>query len=206
MASGPFRARRAHRPGGPLKPIDSVNRGTFLVASPVLRDPNFLRTVVLMCEHGDGGSWGFVVNRPTELALPDLVDDMPVPAAAPGVVHWGGPVETGRLQVLHRLRTGVEGELEICPGVNLGLDIGTLRDMSCRPLLPGEALHAYVGHAGWAPEQLDAELDTGSWITCTASQRVVFDTKPEEMWDRVLLALGPRFESLTRVPIDPRVN
>jgi putative transcriptional regulator len=189
-----------------LKPVDSVTRGTFLVASPLLRDPNFLRTVVLMCEHGDGGSWGVVVNRPTELALGDLVDGMPVPSAVPGVVHWGGPVETSRLQVLHRLRSGAEGELEICPGVSLGLDLEELREVTSRPLLPGEALHAYVGHAGWAGGQLDAELDTGSWIMCTGNQRFVFDTRPEEIWDRVLLALGPRFASLTRVPLDPRLN
>jgi len=189
-----------------LKPVDSVTPGTFLIASPLLRDPNFLRTVVLMCEHGEGGSWGLVVNRRTDLALSDLVDDMPVPVASPGGVHWGGPVETSRLQVLHRLRLSVEGELEICPGVNLGLDIDELRSISGRPLLPGEALHSYVGHAGWGAGQLDGELDTGSWITCTASQRIVFDTKAEEMWDRVLLSLGPQFASLTRVPLDPRLN
>jgi putative transcriptional regulator len=90
--------------------------------------------------------------------------------------------------------------------VGLGLDIDELRAVSGRPLLSGEAVHAYVGHAGWAAGQLDEELDTGSWITCTASQRIVFDTKAEEMWDRVLLSLGPRFASLTRVPLDPRLN
>ena len=87
-----------------MKPVDSVTQGTFLVASPLLRDPNFLRTVVLVCEHGDGGSWGLIVNRRTELTISELVDDMPVPSVVPGVVHWGGPVETTRLQVLHRLR------------------------------------------------------------------------------------------------------
>ena len=189
-----------------MKPVDSVTQGTFLVASPILRDPNFLRTVVLVCEHGDGGSWGLIVNRRTELTISELVDDMPVPSVVPGVVHWGGPVETTRLQVLHRLRRDLDGELELCPGVHLGLEVDVLRRLSEQPLLPGEALHAYVGHAGWEGGQLDAELDTGSWITCTASQRIIVDTKPDDMWDRVLLSLGPRFASLTRVPLDPRLN
>jgi putative transcriptional regulator len=189
-----------------LKPVDRVERGTFLVANPMLRDPNFQRTVVLMCEHGDGGSWGLVVNRRTDVELPDLLEDLPFPADRTGPVYWGGPVETSRMQVLHRLRRDVAEEIEICPGVHLGLGLDELRGLAEHPLLAGESLHAYVGHAGWAAGQLDAELETPSWIVCTADARIVFDTRPEEAWDRVLESLGPEYAQLTRVPIDPRLN
>jgi hypothetical protein len=131
-----------------VKPIDRVTAGTFLVASPLLRDPNFVRTVVLLCEHGSGGSWGLVVNRRTALTYGELLEDLPFPAAAAGPVYWGGPCETSRMQVLHQLRRFVESDLEVCPGVTLGLPPETLRTVLATPLSPGESLHAYLGHAG----------------------------------------------------------
>jgi putative transcriptional regulator len=189
-----------------VKPVDSVQRGSFLVASPLLRDPNFVHTVVLMCEHGDGGSWGLVLNRRTELTFGELLDDLPFPASSEGPVFWGGPVEPSRMQVLHRLRREIPDELEIAPDLKLGIDADTFRDVVASTRMPGEALHAYVGHAGWAPGQLEAELGTGSWIVCTGDAAIVFDTNPDEIWDRVLHALGPSYARLVRVPADPRVN
>jgi putative transcriptional regulator len=176
------------------------------VASPLLRDPNFVRTVVLICEHGDGGSWGLVVNRRTPLTFGELLDDLPFPASSEGPVFWGGPVEPSRMQVLHRLRREVPDVLEVARGLRLGIDADTFRRVVSQRLLPGEALHAYVGHAGWGPRQLDAELAGKSWIVCTADDAVVFDTNPEEMWDRVLRSLGGSYARLVDVPLDPRAN
>lgn len=176
------------------------------MASPLLRDPNFVRTVVLMCEHGEGGSWGLVVNRRTALTFGELLDDLPFPASAEGPVFWGGPVEPSRMQVLHRLRREIPDVLEIVHDMGLGLDADMFREVVGVRLLPGEALHAYVGHAGWGPGQLEAELEGKSWIVCTADDSVVFDTNPDEMWDRILRALGPSYARLVDVPLDPRAN
>ncbi|GJM44457.1 MAG: UPF0301 protein [Gemmatimonadota bacterium] len=186
--------------------VDHVTRGTFLVASPLLRDPNFLRTVVLMCEHADEGSWGLVINRRTALTYGELLEDLPFPAAAGGRVFWGGPVQPERMQTLYHLRRDLGDRSEVCPGVDLGLDLDTFREVVSTSLTPGESLHAYVGHAGWGPGQLAAELETGSWITCTGEASFVFDTEPDEMWERVLQSLGKGFAKLANVPPDPRVN
>jgi putative transcriptional regulator len=193
-------------PGERVKPVDRVTTGTFLLASPLLRDPNFDHTVVLMCEHGEGGSWGLVINRRTGLTFGELLDDLPFPASAAGPVLWGGPVETSRMQVLHRLRTGVPGGLEVLPGVQLGMEPDRFREVAAEERLPGEAVHAYVGHAGWGPGQLDAELESGSWIVCTGEARLVFETEPGRMWETALGALGPSFARLATVPPDPRWN
>lgn len=189
-----------------MQPVDVPGRGTFLVASPLLRDPNFVRTVVLLCEHGEGGSWGLVVNRRTALTFGELLDDLPFPASAEGPVFWGGPVEPSRMQVLHRLRREIPDVLEVESNLRLGIDADTFREVVAQRLLPGEALQAYVGHAGWGPGQLDAELEGHSWIICTADDAIVFDTNPEEIWDRVMRSLGPAYARLTEVPPDPRVN
>lgn len=189
-----------------MKPVEKVTAGTFLVASPLLRDPNFLKTVVLICAHGEEGTWGLVVNRKTRLTLGELLDDLPFPASAEPRVFWGGPCEPSRMQVLHHLRRELPHELEVCKGLALGIDTDTFREIVSESLLPGESLHAYVGHAGWAAGQLDAELATGSWITCTADSTVVFETDPAEMWEHVLRSLGPQYGRLIRIPVDPRLN
>lgn len=189
-----------------MKPVDQVTPGTFLVASPLLRDPNFVRTIVLMCEHHEGGSWGLVVNRRTALTYGELLEGLAFPAASAGPVYWGGPCETSRMQVLHRLRRSVESDLEICPGVQLGLPPETLRSVIATPLAPGESLHAYIGHAGWGSGQLDAEMEQGSWIVCTGDAHIVFETPHERAWERVLESLGPRYAKLARYPADPRLN
>ena len=186
--------------------VDTVTRGTFLIASPLLRDPNFSRTVVLMCEHADEGSWGLVVNRRTDLALGDLLEDLPFPAAAEGNVYWGGPVDPAQMQTLHHLRQDLGEQSELCPGVNLGLNVDTFREVVGTSSTPGESLHAYVGHAGWGPGQLQAELATGSWFPCTAEASFVFDADPEGVWERVLRSLGKDLARLATIPPDPRVN
>jgi putative transcriptional regulator len=189
-----------------VKPVDDVTSGTFLVASPLLQDPNFARTVVLMCEHGPGGSWGLVVNRRTALTYGELLDDLPFPAASSGPVYWGGPCEPSRMQVLHRLRRELPHETEICREVRLGIDADTFRRVVGEALLPGEALHAYVGHSGWGAGQLAAELASGSWIICSADPRFVFDTSPDDVWEAVLRSLGSSYARLAALPGDPRVN
>jgi putative transcriptional regulator len=186
--------------------VSAPDRGVFLVASPLLRDPNFVRTVVLLCDHGEGGTWGLVVNRRTALTFGELLEDLPFPASAQGPVFWGGPVEPSRMQVLHRLRRGLPDELEVVPNLRLGLDADMFRKLAGEPRAPGEAMHAYVGHAGWGPGQLEAELETGSWFLCTAEDSVVFDTPADAMWEAVLRALGPKYARLVGVPLDPRVN
>lgn len=189
-----------------MKPVDRVAPGTFLLASPVLRDPNFVRTVVLICDHGSGGTWGLVVNRRTALSFGDLLDSLPFPAAGAGPVHWGGPCETSRLQVLHRLRRDSGGSLPICRNVELGVEIERLKVLLADPLLPGEALAGYIGYAGWGPGQLESELAERSWFPCTAHDRIVFDTPPDEAWERALESLGGSYAALARMPLDPQRN
>ncbi len=189
-----------------MKPVERIVPGTFLLASPLLRDPNFDHTVVLMCEHGDGGSWGLVLNRRTELTFGELLDDLPFPAGSRGPVLWGGPCETSRMQVLHRLRREIPEALEVLPGLQLGLEPEVFREIAAEERLPGEALIAYIGHAGWSSGQLDAELETGSWILCGGDPRVVFEAPPETMWESALQALGPKYARLATVPVDPRLN
>jgi putative transcriptional regulator len=189
-----------------MKVIDRIVPGSFLIASPRLMDPNFVRTVILLCDHNTAGSWGLVLNRRTSLTFGDLLEELPFPGGAVGPVHWGGPCDTSRMQVLHRLRRDADGTLPICRNVQLGLEVERLKAILAEPFLPGESLHAYIGYAGWGPGQLAKELEEESWILSTSRASIVFDTPPEESWERALHSLGDDWGRLAQFPPDRQWN
>jgi putative transcriptional regulator len=173
----------------------------FLVASPLLVDPNFVRSVVLLCEHDDEGSMGLVVNRPSDASLTEA---MSVLQPHPGQKLWfGGPVQRDIVIVLHR-DLDMPGARAIADGMAVGGDEEALLDLVRGPRHRDARVCA--GYAGWGAGQLAAELESRSWIVCPARARFVFDTDPATTWAEVLRSLGPRFAYLADLPADPRVN
>jgi putative transcriptional regulator len=173
----------------------------FLVASPILPDPNFTRAVVLLCEHSDEGSMGLVVNRPSPV---DLIESMADLQPHPGQLLWiGGPVQRDIAIVLHR-DAGIRGARPIADGMALGGDEEELLELVRGPR--HRAARVFAGYAGWGAGQLQEEMQTRSWIACPASAHFVFDVAPEEVWAAVVHSLGPRYAYLTQIPGNPRVN
>jgi putative transcriptional regulator len=152
--------------------------GSFLVARPVLQDPNFARAVVLLLEHGDEGAFGLVVNRPAE------VEGVPFP------VYSGGPCSADGLLMVHGHPEWIEepGELEKSQ-VGQGLYIGDA-DCLARVTDPpaGQTLRfrVFSGYAGWAPGQLEGELASGAWAVAHADAHVLFDTPVQDLWDHLV--------------------
>ena len=167
-------ARIGHRPG----------RGMFLLAAPRLRDPNFARTVVLLLEYDRTGALGLVINRPTEASLHDVLAT-PLPNSEGHAVFAGGPVELRRLIALLRSPVAVDGAQRLFGDVHASGSMDTLRRMLERD---GHAadVRAYLGYAGWAPGQLDAEIARGDWIVAPADAGSVFDTPPGDVWPNLM--------------------
>ena len=163
-------ARIGHRPG----------RGMFLLAAPRLRDPRFAQTVVLLLEYDRTGALGLVINRPTEASLHDVLAT-PLPNSEGHAVFAGGPVELPRLIALLRSPVAVDGAERLFGDVHASGSLDTLRRMLERD---GQAadVHVYLGYAGWAPGQLDAEIARGDWIVTPADAESVFDTPPGDVW------------------------
>jgi putative transcriptional regulator len=158
--------------------------GSFLIARPVLKDPSFLQTVVLLLQHGAGGAFGLVVNRQAE------VEGLPFP------VFIGGPCEAQGLLMLHAQREWVEesgdaAKPEVAPGVFMG-------DAECLSRAthaePGQSFRfrVFKGYAGWGPSQLEGELASGAWAVVPATADVLFDTGVEELWSNLLPPLIPQ--------------
>jgi putative transcriptional regulator len=179
-----------------------VGPGTFLVASPVLRDPNFSRTVVLLCEHEDSeGSMGLVINRPTDTPLDRAVDGV---ASKPRQVLWyGGPVQRDIVVVLHQ-DVDLPGARSVCDGMAVGGDPDEILVLLGGPRR--SRTRVFSGYSGWGAGQLRDELASGSWIVAPAAARIVFDVEPASIWAEALQTLGPRYAYLAALPLDPRVN
>lgn len=179
----------------------AVGVGSFLIASPTLRDPNFSRTVVLLCEHGDTGSMGVVINRQSDVLLCDAIQGLEhAPSAC---LFVGGPVQPNAVLVLHH-EVEVPEARPVADGMALGGDEAELLNLLRSALAP--RARVYSGYAGWGAGQLDAELTEGSWIPTVARATLVFDLAPDEVWASAVHSLGPKFAYLVDLPLDPRVN
>jgi putative transcriptional regulator len=161
---------------------------TLLVAMPQMVDPNFSRTVVLLCEHGREGAFGLILNRPTETRAAEAVRLEPPPRRDTGVQLWvGGPVEPQRGWILLDEEPPEAEALEIVSGLFLTTSPDVLRR-----LIEAGAGRARVltGYAGWGPGQLDGELAASAWLTASVDLDIVFDTPAERMWEAVIRRLG----------------
>ena len=176
-------------------------RGRLLVAAPPLVDPNFDRTVILVLEHGDEGSLGLVLNRPSATALADVLPDWKAVADHPAVVFVGGPVSPDAVIALAR-GAGGAGWVPVID------DLGTI-DLGGDPTLVAAdliALRVFVGYAGWAAGQLDDELAQHAWFVVDAHASDPFATDPAALWSAVLRRQRGRIAMFASCPEDPSVN
>jgi len=163
----------------------------MLLSMPQLLDPNFSRTVVLLCTHGDAGGFGLVMNRPLTTSGRVTVNlDPPVSTDRELRIWVGGPVEPHRSWML------VDGDPEEdgVPGTCVGerLYLSTSPDLLRRVLEPEPPprVRLVVGYSGWAPGQLEAELEASAWLMCDVDRELIFDTAPERMWETAIRKLG----------------
>jgi len=179
-------------------------KGHFLVASPHLMDPNFVRTVVLLVHHNEDGAFGVVLNRPTESTIRELWEKVSEqPCSSDQRVHLGGPV-SGPLMAVHT--DASLAEMEIIPGVYFAAQ----RDHLEKLLQQEEhSLLLFVGHSGWGGGQLETELQQGAWLTSPATPEFVF-YGDDDLWRKVTQEIGQGvlrdILKLRRMPKDASMN
>jgi putative transcriptional regulator len=161
---------------------------TLLVSMPQLLDPNFAKTVVLLCEHGPDGAFGLVLNRPTETPAAEAVQLTPPPSVNSGIPLWvGGPVEPQRGWILLGRAPSEAEAVEVVDGLFLTSSPAVLR----RLIETGDArARILTGYAGWAPGQLDEELSASAWLTLDVDPALVFETPATAMWEAAIRRLG----------------
>jgi putative transcriptional regulator len=173
--------------------IPSMGAGTaplLLVSMPQMADPNFARTVVLLCDYTDQGAFGLVVNRRLPEPAWQLISTKPPIQVNPEVRLWmGGPVDLQRAWVLMSDAQGPDDEQrEICPGLLLSVSHELTLQLLQAP--PTPRTRVLVGYAGWGPGQLDKELAESAWLTTDVDASLIFGVQPDEMWDTAIRRLG----------------
>jgi len=193
------------RDGGdhPRMPQGDSFAPTLLIAMPQLQDKNFTRSVILLCEHSGNGAIGFVVNRPTDLRAAQAVALDPPVQGDSGLMLWsGGPVEPQRGFLLLGDDPGVDNSEQIADGFHLTASVDVLRRLL--EVSPDELAHRrcrlLLGYAGWSAGQLDHELAASAWLSAPPDADLVFESAPEDMWERAIRSLGVDPMALTLGP------
>ena len=164
----------------------------FLIAMPAMTDPHFAKTLTFICEHNEQGALGVVVNRPIEMTLQALLQQIEIVPASPGAgalpVHYGGPVQIDRGFVLHSPAGTWQSTLKVSESIGLTTSKDILQAVA-RGEGPAQIL-VTLGYAGWAPGQLEHELAQNAWLTVAANPHILFDTPAEQRYDAGLKLLG----------------
>ncbi len=167
--------------------------GRILIAMPGMQDPRFHRSLVYLCAHSADGAMGLIVNkRADDLKLKDLFGKLGIPIGS-GIarkpVHYGGPVEMGRGFVLHSSDYhSDEATMQVDDGTSMTATLDILHAMAT-DRGPDRAIIA-LGYAGWAPGQLEAELQANGWLACPADEGLLFGTDEDSKWDKALAKIG----------------
>lgn len=179
-------------------------KGDLLLSEPFLPDPNFERSVILLCEHNEQGAFGFVLNKTTLLSISDVIEGC---GEFNEQLFMGGPVQQDTLHFIHRYGKVLEDCIPIGNGLYWGGDFDQLVTL----ISTGSVSHAdfrfFLGYSGWESGQLMHEIEEKSWIVYKgAGARQIFESDHESLWRDVLRDMGGRYRMFSNYPTDPRLN
>jgi putative transcriptional regulator len=181
----------------------NIDAGTLLIADPFLKDPNFLRTVVLLCEHNEAGDFGLVLNRLYEHTLDELNADF---AGHKIPLYYGGPVEPNYIHFIHQYPNLIPDGIELAPNIFWGGNFETLTQLIKTKSIDIQKIKIFVGYSGWDANQLNEEIEEKTWLVANAKNVIVFDTVLSSIWKNSIKLLGSKYEMLINFPIDPQLN
>ncbi len=178
-------------------------KGRLLISEPFLQDPNFERTVVLLCEHNEEGSFGFVLNKPAIVQVGEVMEEL---MNYTGSLLIGGPVQQDTLHFIHR-EQNVAGGAEVVGNIQWGGNFEDVLFLADTKQLDSVHVKFFLGYSGWGPGQLEEELAANSWIVCDfVTEALLFETEPTQMWKKALSNMGGRFSVYANYPVNPNLN
>ena len=184
---------------GAAAPAAEMN-AIFLVAARELKDPNFRETVVLVTQPGRGGPWGVIINRPLEQRLSEIFTDQESLRGSQDVVFFGGPVDREGLVFVVRTDSPPPRAVPLLRDVYFTGDVQWI-ESRFRSSEPTRGMRVYAGRSGWAPGQLQREIERGGWHVHPADAEMVFDKDPSRIWPELIekvTSKRTRFEVVTR--------
>lgn len=177
--------------------------GRVLVSKPFLDDPYFKRTVILLCDHNEEGSFGFVLNKYVDMDLSDIQLDIPGKEIKLAI---GGPVENRNVYYIHRHNDLLTDSIHIVDDIYLGGDFEDLKEVLSDPEFDPKTVRFFIGYSGWGENQLDDELKADSWFVASCPADLIMDTDVDDLWKEVLKRMGKKYAPLANFPVDPSLN
>ncbi len=179
-----------------LKPA----RGRVLLSEPLMGDFYFGRSVVLLIEHNSEGSFGLIVNKAVDTRFNDLLPDFPEFDAQ---IYLGGPVETNRLFILHRLGDQIGDSQEIIKGLYWGGNMDDIKEMISLNLITPDKIRFFAGYSGWGAGQLESEMKRNSWAITQTSGENIFLSEPDKLWKNLVKKLVYFYFMWQKFPKNP---
>ena len=178
--------------------------GRLLISEPFMADPNFKRSVILLAEHSEDGTLGYVLNQQSEYRLGDVLpdvnySDMPV--------YIGGPVANNTLHFIHRCPEKIDGGVEIWDGIYWGGSFDQVKELINNFQLTENEIKFFMGYSGWTPGQLDVEIEEDTWIVANKfNPELLFIHDEQNLWREVVISLGQRYAHIANFPENPMLN
>jgi putative transcriptional regulator len=183
---------------------EKLQKGQLLIAEPsILGDLHFNRSVILLAEHSNEGSLGFIMNKPLEYTISDLVPDI----EASFKIYNGGPVEQDNLYFIHTLPELIYDSIEISHGIYWGGDFERTKSLINEGKINKEDIRFFLGYTGWGPNQLEEEIENNSWaIAANKHKKGLLSTSSKKIWKEKITELGGDYLIWSNAPENPNLN
>lgn len=178
-------------------------KGKVLISEPFLRDSYFKRSIVFLTEHNKEGSVGFVLNKPVDLPVNEVIKDFPEINAG---VSIGGPVGTNTVHYLHTLGDIVPNSVNVIDDIYWGGDFDFIKGLIKAEKVMGDQIRFFLGYSGWNPNQLENELSENSWLVAEIDSMDIMRINTPEIWKDILAKLGDRYKIWANFPENPGLN
>ena len=177
-------------------------QGRILISEPLLSDTYFKRSVILITEHSDDGAVGFVLNKPIDIPINEVLADFPNFRAK---VYIGGPVAKDTVHFLHTLGELVPNSVHVKDNIYWGGDFDSLKELIKEGIVKSNQVRFFLGYSGWSPHQLEDEIKENAWlVTEVPSNRIMSAGK--NIWKQTLEDLGKKYKVWSNFPENPTMN
>lgn len=180
-----------------------ARQGRILISEPFLNDTYFRRSVVLLTEHSEEGSVGFVLNKPVELTISDVLKDFPEIDAS---ISIGGPVNTNTVHYIHTLGDLIPKSVKVLKNLYWGGDFETIKGLITQGRIGRNDIRFFLGYAGWSPKQLENELSENAWVVAELDAETIMKSSDLKLWQETLHKLGNKYRTWVNFPENPGLN
>lgn len=182
-----------------LKP----QKGRLLIAEPsILNDRSFKRSIIFLTEHSTNSSVGFIMNRPLEYSLGDLIPEIDCDFT----IYQGGPVEQDNLYFIHKVPHLLPNSIEVSDGIYWGGDFSSLKTLLLKNKINPNDIRFFLGYSGWGANQLEDELSTNSWFVSENDYDNILSKEDDTLWKNKLLQKGGKYKIWANAPSDVQLN